>query len=74
MPLRDAEKEELRNTAGSESLRYDMKRLRCSRRGFFGPDGAVDADRVLDFLLAFNEFINHTPKRFRPIVDRDMKL
>ncbi len=31
-------------------------------------------DRLLDFLNGFNEFINHEPKPFKPMLDRDMRL
>ena len=74
MPLSDLEKEELRALASSEELRGEMERLAKSRQGFFVREGVVDTDRVLEFLCAFNEFINHAPKKFQRIRDHDMRL
>jgi len=74
VPLSEQEKNELRAAAGSESLREDFQRMACSRRTVFLEGGCVDADRVLDFLCAYNEFINHAPRRFRPIQDGDMRF
>ena len=37
-------------------------------------DGKIDMDRLLEFLTEYNEFINHKPKPFKPMVDREMKL
>ncbi len=74
MPLSDQEKEDLRIGADSAELREDIKRLAESHRRVFVREGVVDTDRVLDFLCAFNEFINHRPRKFRRIADHNMKL
>lgn len=37
-------------------------------------DGQISNDRLVEFLTQFNEFINHKPKSFEPIVDKDMRL
>lgn len=36
--------------------------------------GEVDIDRLLTFLTQYNRFINHTPRPFRRIIDKDMRL
>jgi hypothetical protein len=68
------EKRELLRLAGSSSLREDMGHLSAHRHNPLIVDGAVSMDRLLAFLTQFNEFINHRPKPFTPIVDRVMKL
>lgn len=37
-------------------------------------DGKVDMDKLVDFLTQYNEFINHNPRPFKKIIDKDMKL
>lgn len=74
MPLSEAEKQGLRDLAASAEMREDMRRLAGSRREIFLRNGVVDTDRVLEFLCAYNEFINHAPKKFRPMHDKNMKL
>jgi len=68
------EKKELRQAADSALLRKDMQYLADKR---FNPliDGQnINMDSLLVFLTEYNEFINHSPKPFRPIIDRIMKL
>lgn len=72
--LSNKEKEELRQVAASALFRKDMQYLSDNR---FNPltDGQnIDMDRLLVFLTEYNEFINHSPKPFKPIIDRIMKL
>jgi hypothetical protein len=72
--LSKKEKEELQRVAASALLRKDMQYLSANR---FNPliDGhEIDMDRLLIFLTEYNEFINHSPKPFKPIIDRIMKL
>ena len=70
--LNKKEKEELQRVAASTLLRKDRQHLSANR---FNPimDGQkIDMDRLLDFLTEYNEFINHTPKPFKPIkLDQD---
>ena len=68
------EKEELLRLAKSSSLKDDMQYLSAHRHNPLFLDGKVSMDRLLDFLNEFNEFINHEPKPFKPMIDRDMKL
>jgi len=74
VPVREAEKQGLREMASSPGLGEDMERLARCRRDFFLRDGAVDTDRVLEFLCGYNAFINHVPKKFRRMNDHNMKL
>jgi hypothetical protein len=72
--LSEKEKQEWTVLAESTSLRDDMRRLSESRHNPFLKDGRVDIDKYIDFLNEYNEFINHTPKPFKPMIDRIMKL
>jgi hypothetical protein len=72
--LEQEERQELLRLAKSSTLREDMHRLASSRYNPLLIDGRVDLDRWLVFLNNYNEFINHTPKPFRPMSDRVMKL
>lgn len=74
MALEQEERQELLKLAKSSTLREDMHRLASSRRNPLLIDGRVDLDRWLAFLNNYNEFVNHTPKPFRPMSDRVMKL
>jgi hypothetical protein len=56
------------------SLRDDMRRLAENRHNPFLKDGRVDIDRYVDFLNAYNEFINHMPKPFKPMKEKIMRL
>jgi hypothetical protein len=72
--LTEDERRELKELAASSSLREDLQALsRLSSRQFFRA-GKVDVDLVLAFLDEFNEMINHQPKPFKKIIDRDMRL
>ena len=72
--LGEDEKKEMLRLAGSSSLRQDMEYLAAHRHNPVVAGGKVDMDRLLEFLTEFNEFINHKPKPFKPMVDRVMKL
>ncbi len=74
MTINADEKEELLKLAGSASLREDMRYLSAHRHNPLMVDGQVNMDRLLDFLNSYNEFINHEPKPFKPMIDREMKL
>jgi hypothetical protein len=72
--LSKKEKEELLRLSKSSSLRKDMKYLRDNRHNPVIVNGKVDMNRLITFLTEFNEFINHEPKPFKPMIDRVMKL
>jgi hypothetical protein len=69
----EAEKE-FRAMARSESLRSDMDAVRRNRRNPFLKNGVADADAYIAFVTIFNEFINHEPKSFKPMVGDHMRL
>lgn len=72
--INESEKKELLRLAGSSSLKEDKRYLSAHRHNPVVVDGQVSMDRLLDFLNGFNEFINHEPKPFKPIVEKEMKL
>jgi hypothetical protein len=74
MRLTEAEKEELLALSRSPKLREDMARVAQSRINPFFVDGKVDADRVIDFLTQYNEFLGHPRKPFAPVIEKNMKL
>jgi hypothetical protein len=43
-------------------------------RSPFVRNGVVDIDAYIEFVQQFNEFINHEPKPFRPMIEKDMRL
>ncbi|MBF0552940.1 MAG: hypothetical protein HQK96_00115 [Nitrospirae bacterium] len=58
----------------SETLRLDMRRVAAQRHNPFMKNGQPDIDACLEFLMEYNEFINHEPKPFRKIKDTVMLL
>jgi hypothetical protein len=72
--ISEHEKKEMLRLAGSSSLRKDAEYLTAHRHNPVVIDGKVDMDRLIEFLTEYNEFINHKPKPFKPMIDRDMKL
>ena len=74
MTLSIKEKEELLALAKSSSLKKDMQYLSAHRHNPLIVDGKVDLDRYITFLTEYNEFINHQPKPFKPMVEKIMKL
>lgn len=68
--LTDKEKKELKETAESDMLRKDFKKMSCNRYAFFYENnGDVNLDKYITFLTEFNYFVNHQPKPFRKIID-----
>jgi hypothetical protein len=74
MTLSIKEQEELLRLSQSSSLRADMRYIAAHRHNPLIVDGIVDLDRFITFLTEYNEFINHKPKPFKPMIDRIMKL
>lgn len=72
--LNNEEKKELKKLAASASLRNDMAHIKEFRHNPFVISGTVDMDKFLAFLTEFNQFINHSPKPFRRIIDSNMRL
>lgn len=65
---------EMLEAAKSKSLREDMRRLKAASQNTFICEGKADLDAYIEFLNDFNEFINHRPKPFKPMIDNIMKL
>lgn len=72
--LSQAAAEEMRRLSKSASLRKDMETIAQNRHAVFTKAGVVDVDGYIDFVSQFNEFINHEPKKFAPMIDKDMRL
>ncbi|MEO5359271.1 MAG: hypothetical protein H7843_02355 [Nitrospirota bacterium] len=65
---------DLYEASKSETLRLDMQRVAAHRHNPFMKNGQPDIDAILQFLMEYNEFINHEPKPFRKIIDTVMLL
>jgi len=74
MKMSDVAVKELVETGRSEDLRKDMEMLRSQWQTPFIKDGEVDIDTYIDFVQQFNEFINHEPRPFKKVIDKDMRL
>ena len=68
-----AEKE-LIELARSEEFSKDMDLIGTRWHNPFLMNGSVDVAAYIEFVHQFNEFINHEPTSFRPIIDKDMRL
>jgi hypothetical protein len=55
-------------------LKLNAEVLRHNRHNPFIKNGKVDVEAYIQFIIEYNEFINHAPKPFEPIIDRDMRL
>ncbi len=74
MKLSEKAKKELFELSQSLSFKKDMDRITANRYNPFFSDGKVNIDTYIEFVNQFNEFINHSPKLFRPMIEKDMKL
>jgi len=74
MKLSSEAEKELINLAESETFKNDMEMLRLRWQAPFIKDGKVDVDAYIEFVQQFNEFINHEPKPFKLMIDKDMRL
>jgi len=72
--LSEEEKKELVRLAKSPEFKKDTQALLKARYNPFIVNGEVNIDNLLTFLTEFNYFISHTPKTFRKIIDKDMRL
>ena len=74
MKLSQKAEKELFELARSNSFRRDMEILRSKWHSPFIKEGEVDVDAYIEFVIQFNEFINHEPKPFKAMIDKDMRL
>lgn len=65
---------EFKKFSEDASLRRDMEILNAQKVNPFFKNGKIDVDAYIEFVTQFNEFINHQPKPFRRIIDRDCRL
>jgi hypothetical protein len=72
--ISETDRIELLALSHSESLRKDMQRVAANRLNPFLVEGEVDADRVIEFLTQYNEFMGHPIKPSRPFIETNMKL
>ncbi|MBA3037842.1 MAG: hypothetical protein FP814_15295 [Desulfobacterium sp.] len=62
------------DAAKSKSLKEDMRRVKSASQNPFYHNGKTDLDAYIKFLNAYNVFINHKPKPFKPMICNNMKL
>ena len=74
MKFSKKEKEEFLRISKSKKLREDFENLEEKKHNPFIKDGKFDIERYIEFLNEYNEFINHAPKPFKKIIDKDMRL
>ena len=72
--LTNEQKKELLRLAKSSKLREDLRQVAKNRHNPFIVNKKINLDRILEFLTEYNAFINHTPKPFRKIIDKDIRL
>lgn len=65
---------ELLELSKSKGFRRDMEIVKSQRHNPFIKEGKVDVDAYMEFVTQFNEFINHEPSPFEPMIEREMKL
>lgn len=57
-----------------QAIKKDLKTMAGCSRNPFMKNGEADVDAYIEFVCDYNEFINHEPKPFRKIIDREMIL
>jgi len=74
MNISDKSWRELFELSQSDILKEDMDRVKRQKHNPFIKNGIIDIDAYIEFVTLYNEFINHKPKPFSPIIDKFMKL
>ncbi|MCS7232178.1 MAG: hypothetical protein RMJ67_08590 [Elusimicrobiota bacterium] len=69
-----SEKEELLKLLQSKKFKEDMRIVSKNKHNPFVKEGTVDIDKYIEFLNQYNKFINHTPKKFKPILIKCNKI
>ena len=72
--ISQAAADELRELSQSTKFADEMNLVSRSRYNPFLMAGDVDIDAYIAFISQFNEFINHEPKKFVPMITNDMRL
>ena len=68
MKLDPEDAKEIFELSQSRALRDDLRAVRAQRHNPFMKDGRPDIDAYIEFVTQYNEFINHQPKPFKPII------
>ncbi len=74
MNVSDQSQEELLKQSQSVVFKKDMDIVARQKHNPFIKNGRVDVDAYIEFVTQYNEFINHKPKPFIRMIDRDMRL
>jgi hypothetical protein len=72
--ITEKEKHEGIEIMQSQSLREDMRNVAAHGGNSLVKNRKVAVDQFIEFVTTFNEFVNHMPKPFKPIADKNMKL
>ena len=74
MNISDKSRQELFKQSKSDILKKDMDTINRQKHNPFLKNGRVDIDAYIEFVTLYNEFINHKPKPFAPMIDNFIKL
>ena len=74
MNVSDKSQEELLKHSQSVALKKDMNIVAGRKHNPFIKNGRVDVGAYVEFVTQYNEFINHKPKPFIRMIDKDMRL
>lgn len=74
MNIPEKSRQELFKLSQSDILKNDMDRVKRQKHNPFLKNSRVDIDAYIEFVTLYNEFINHKPKPFVPMIDKIMKL
>ena len=74
MNISDKSRQELFKLSKSDILKKDINTVNRQKHNPFLKNGRVDIDAYIEFVSLYNEFINHKPKPFVPMIDKFMKL
>jgi len=74
MNISDKSRQELFKLSQSDILKKDINTVNRQQHNPFLKKGRVDIGAYIEFVTSYNEFINHKPKIFTPMIDNFMKL
>lgn len=74
MRISEKSRKELIKASKSSSIKKDMRQISVNSSNPFLKNGKPDAEAYIEFVNQFNDFINHAPKPFKPIIEKDFKL
>ena len=74
MRISKVDREEMLALSRSQAMRDDAREVAERRHNPLLRDGVVSAQRVVEFLTQYNEFLNHPMKPFERPIEDNMKL